>query len=87
MGGRLAPGCVFRNDFLLNNMFPVVMLTLTGVALAIAIGLVDEINRYSSRTHLYEKGYYDGMFYILMALKKSKELLMATLNREINTKL
>ncbi len=47
----------------------------------------DEINRYSARTHLYEKGYYDGMFYILKALKKSKELLMATLNREINTKL
>ena len=47
----------------------------------------DEINRYSARTHLYEKGYYDGMFYILKALKKSKELLMATLNREILTKL
>ena len=47
----------------------------------------DEINKYSSRSHLYEKGYYDGMFYILKALKRSKELLMERLNREISTKL
>ena len=35
----------------------------------------DEINRYASHTQLYEKGYYDGLFYVLKALKKSKELL------------
>ena len=47
----------------------------------------DEINKYGSRTLLYEKGYYDGMFYILKAIKKSKELLMSKLNKEINLKL
>ena len=47
----------------------------------------DEINRATSRTHLYEKGYYDGLFYVLKALKRSKELLMNRLNREINRKL
>ncbi len=47
----------------------------------------DEINRYTSRYQLYEKGYYDGMFYILKALKRSKELLMARLNKEISEKL
>ena len=47
----------------------------------------DEINRATSRTHLYEKGYYDGLFYVLKALTRSKELLMNRLNREINRKL
>ncbi|MBO4358799.1 MAG: hypothetical protein J5796_03250 [Erysipelotrichaceae bacterium] len=47
----------------------------------------DEINRYTSRTQLYEKGYYDGLFYVLKALNRSKELLMNRLNREINQKL
>lgn len=47
----------------------------------------DEINRATSRTHLYEKGYYDGLFYVLKALKRSQELLMNRLNREINRKL
>jgi hypothetical protein len=47
----------------------------------------DEINKYTSRAQLYEKGYYDGLFYVLKALNRSKELLMNRLNREINTKL
>ena len=47
----------------------------------------DEINRYNTHNQVYEKGYYDGLFYVLKALKRSKELLMAKLNREINTNL
>ncbi|MBQ6493094.1 MAG: hypothetical protein IJI92_04440 [Erysipelotrichaceae bacterium] len=47
----------------------------------------DEINRYSSHTQLYEKGYYDGLVYVLKALKRSKELMMARINSEINSKL
>ena len=47
----------------------------------------DEITKYTSRTHLYEKGYYDGMFYVYNALKKSKELLMGKVNKEININL
>ncbi len=35
----------------------------------------DEISRYVTRNDLYEKGYYDGLFYVLKALKRSKELL------------
>ena len=47
----------------------------------------DEINKFSSRAQLYQKGYYDGLFYVLKALKRSKELIMTILNREINSKL
>lgn len=47
----------------------------------------DEINKFSSRAQLYQKGYYDGLFYVLKALKRSKELIMVVLNREINSKL
>ena len=47
----------------------------------------DEINRYDTHNQLYEKGYYDGLFYVLKALKRSKELLMAKLNHEINGKM
>lgn len=47
----------------------------------------DEITRYTSRTHLYEKGYYDGLLYVYNALKKSKELLMGKINKEINLNL
>ncbi|MBR4461257.1 MAG: hypothetical protein IKS51_01580 [Erysipelotrichaceae bacterium] len=47
----------------------------------------DEITRYTSRTHLYEKGYYDGLLYVYNALKKSKELLMGKLNKEITKNL
>ena len=47
----------------------------------------DEINRYGTHSQLYEKGYYDGLFYVLKALKRSKELLMTKLNTEINRNL
>ncbi|MBR5755095.1 MAG: hypothetical protein IKX97_04685 [Erysipelotrichaceae bacterium] len=47
----------------------------------------DEIARYTSRTQLYEKGYYDGLLYVYNALKKSKELLMGKLNKEITKNL
>ena len=47
----------------------------------------DEITKYTSRTHLYEKGYYDGLLYVYNALKKSKELLMNKVNKEININL
>ncbi len=47
----------------------------------------DEINRYGTHSQLYEKGYYDGLFYVLKALKRSKELLMTKLNSEINMNL
>ena len=47
----------------------------------------DEINRYGTHSQLYEKGYYDGLFYVLKALKRSKELLMTKLNSEINRNL
>jgi len=43
----------------------------------------DEINKYRNSGQLYDKGYYDGLFYALKALKKSKELLMNRINREI----
>jgi hypothetical protein len=42
----------------------------------------DEINRFNSNG-VYEKGYYDGLAYILKALKRSKELLMSRINKEI----
>ncbi|MBR5341413.1 MAG: hypothetical protein IK151_05755 [Erysipelotrichaceae bacterium] len=47
----------------------------------------DEINRYNSHAQLYEKGYYDGLVYVLKALKRSKELLMAKINTAINSNL
>lgn len=47
----------------------------------------DEISRFTSRSNLYKKGYYDGLLYVYNALKKSKELLMAKINNEINKKL
>ncbi len=43
----------------------------------------DEINRNNSHSSLYDKGYYDGLAYVLKALKRSKELLMARINKEI----
>lgn len=37
--------------------------------------LNDEVNEASSvpRTTIYEKGYYDGLYYVIRSLKKSKE--------------
>ena len=43
----------------------------------------DELNRFTSHAALYEKGYYDGLAYVLKALKRSKELLMSRINSEI----
>ncbi len=43
----------------------------------------DEVNRYNSHNGLYEKGYYDGLMYVIKALKRSKELLMSRINQEI----
>ena len=47
----------------------------------------DEIQKNVSHSQAYEKGYYDGLFYILQALNKSKELLMSRINKEINLNL
>lgn len=51
----------------------------------------DELNReiadYPSRYKLYEKGYYDGMFFILKAIKRSKELAMDNLVKELRAEL
>lgn len=47
----------------------------------------DEMNRYNSHSQLYEKGYYDGLLYVFKSLKRSKELLMAKINKEIINKL
>ena len=35
-----------------------------------------DIQNYGSHDQLYEKGYYDGMLYVLKAIKRSKELIM-----------
>ncbi len=43
----------------------------------------DELNRSNSHSALYDKGYYDGLSYVLKALKRSKELLMTKVNSEI----
>ncbi|MBO4358455.1 MAG: hypothetical protein IKX97_02235 [Erysipelotrichaceae bacterium] len=47
----------------------------------------DEIQKNVSHSQLYEKGYYDGLFYVLQALNESKKLLMNKINKEINLNL
>ncbi len=51
----------------------------------------DMLNRqlaeYPSRYKLYEKGFYDGMFYVLKAIKRSKELAMDNLVKELRKEL
>ena len=47
----------------------------------------DELSRSVSHSGLREKGYYDGLNYVLMALKRSKELLMSRINNEIMNRL
>ena len=47
----------------------------------------DEINKTGSHSGLYEKGYYDGLVYVMKALKRSKELLMAKINDKIKAAL
>ena len=43
----------------------------------------DEIAKTVSHEGLDEKGYYDGLVYVMKALKRSKELLMAKINDKI----
>lgn len=47
----------------------------------------DEINKSGSHAGLFEKGYYDGLIYVLKALKRSKELLMASIDKKIKAAL
>ena len=47
----------------------------------------DEISKSGSHSGLYEKGYYDGLVYVMKALKRSKELLMAKINDKIKAAL
>ena len=47
----------------------------------------DEINKSGSHADLYEKGYYDGLVYVMKALKRSKELLMSKINDKIKAAL
>ncbi len=47
----------------------------------------DEINKTVSHEQLYDKGYYDGLAYVLKALKRSKELLMQRISAEMIRKL
>lgn len=42
--------------------------------------LNDEINNFASKDDIYSKGYYDGLFYVLRAIKKAKALLSSKIN-------
>ena len=46
-----------------------------------------ELQDYPSRYKLYDKGYYDGMMYVLKAVKKSKELIFERINNQIKSEL
>ena len=46
-----------------------------------------EIAEYPSRYKLYDKGYYDGLFYVLKAIKRSKELAMDLMVKELKAEL
>ena len=46
-----------------------------------------EIAEYPSRYNLYDKGYYDGMFYVLKAVRRSMELAMDNLVKELRAQL
>lgn len=43
----------------------------------------EDINNYNSKTSLRDKGYYDGLFYVLKSLKKAKELLTGRINNDL----
>lgn len=47
----------------------------------------DEINGLVSKEGLYDKGYYDGLFYILRSLKKAKALMTSKLNTLLKEKI
>ena len=36
----------------------------------------DEIKKFKSKENLYSKGYYDGLYYVYLSLKRSKELMV-----------
>lgn len=46
-----------------------------------------ELQDFPSRYKLYDKGYYDGMFYVLKAIKRSKDLAMDNLVKELRAQL
>ncbi|MDO4198733.1 MAG: hypothetical protein Q4D13_07075 [Erysipelotrichaceae bacterium] len=51
----------------------------------------NELNRklseYVTNNDLYKKGYYDGMFYAVKALKRSKEMAMENMAKELRKEL
>lgn len=49
--------------------------------------LNDEINSNSSKSSLKDKGYYDGLLYVLKSFKKSKETVTDKINRMLIEKI
>lgn len=47
----------------------------------------EDINNFSSKSSLRDKGYYDGLFYVLKSLRKSKELMTDKINNKLVEKL
>lgn len=47
----------------------------------------EEINGYSSKSSIRDKGYYDGLFYVHKSLKKAKEMLTGKVNNLLIKKL
>lgn len=47
----------------------------------------EEINNNKSNSSLRDKGYYDGLIYVLKSLKKSKELLTDKINKKLVEKI
>lgn len=47
----------------------------------------DEINAINSRDTLSEKGYYDGLYYVLRAIKKAKSEVSFKINEKLKEKL
>ena len=47
----------------------------------------EDINNYNSKSSLRDKGYYDGLIYVLKSLKRSKELLTDKINSKLLEKL
>lgn len=47
----------------------------------------EEINAIESKDSLYDKGYYDGLFYVLRSIKKAKEMLTNKVSKKLKEKL
>lgn len=47
----------------------------------------EELNNYTSKSSIRDKGYYDGLFYVHKSLKKAKELLTGKVNNLLVKKL